>query len=153
MASGPRVRLASVRAIEVPDPVENTSAQPTDTPSTQPASGDDGGGGSPDLSFVDLLYAVPVADLAVRVSATRLHHVQPSGWTDVALTLTTITFGWTAHHNNRSELPPSITKRRQKPTRPFTNARVRKRVRPTASDRRVSILRVCAGVVRRSWRS
>jgi hypothetical protein len=54
------------------------------------------------LSFLDLLYAVPVADIATRVANTHLHHVTPSGWTDVALALTAVTFGWIGHHKNRN---------------------------------------------------
>jgi hypothetical protein len=60
------------------------------------------------LQFVDLLYAVPVADLAVRVSATHLDHVSASGWTDLALQLSVITFGWIGHHTNRRRLPPAL---------------------------------------------
>jgi hypothetical protein len=64
------------------------------------------------LQFVDLLYAVPVADLAVRVSATHLDHVSPSGWTDLAVQLSAITFGWIGHHTNRAKLPRTLTEER-----------------------------------------
>jgi hypothetical protein len=60
------------------------------------------------LQLVDLLYAVPVADLAVRVSATHLHHVTGSGWTDIGVQLCAITFGWIGHHSNRSKLPAPL---------------------------------------------
>lgn len=57
------------------------------------------------LQLVDLLYAVPVADLAVRVSNTKLRHVTASGWADLAVPLAALTFGWIGHHSNRSKLP------------------------------------------------
>jgi hypothetical protein len=63
---------------------------------------------SPPLQFVDLLYAVPIADLAVRVSATRLMGVTASGWSDIAVQLTAITLGWVGHHTNRRRLPPKL---------------------------------------------
>jgi hypothetical protein len=66
------------------------------------------------LQFVDLLYAVPVADLAVRVSATHLDHISPSGWTDLAVQLCAITFGWIGHHSNRGDLPPKLVEERAK---------------------------------------
>jgi CDP-diglyceride synthetase len=64
------------------------------------------------LQFVDLLYAVPVADLAVRVSATHFHHVTASGWTDLAVQMTAITLGWVGHHSNRNRLPAPLLKAR-----------------------------------------
>jgi hypothetical protein len=75
------------------------------------------------LSFVDLLYAVPVADLAVRISATHLAGITASGWTDIALSITLITFGWIGHHTNRQNMPGSVRERRLEFERPFTRAR------------------------------
>jgi hypothetical protein len=57
------------------------------------------------LSFVDLLYAVPVADIATRVGATHLRGISAAGWSALALSLALITFGWIGHHNNRRRLP------------------------------------------------
>lgn len=82
--------------------------------------------GNPDpvgLSFVDLLYAVPVADLATRVSDTHLHHVTPSGWTDLAVALWAITLGWIGHHTNRRLMPSSLKAKRLASTRPFFELR------------------------------
>jgi hypothetical protein len=53
------------------------------------------------LTFLDLLYAIPLADLATRVSATKLKGIPAEGWTEIALVLVVITFGWVGHHNNR----------------------------------------------------
>jgi hypothetical protein len=64
------------------------------------------------LQFVDLLYAVPVADLAVRVSTTHLRHVTASGWTDLAVPLVALTFGWIGHHANRKKLPGVLSEAR-----------------------------------------
>jgi hypothetical protein len=74
------------------------------------------------LQFVDLLYAVPVADLAVRVSSTHFHHVTASGWTDLAVQMTAITFGWVGHHSNRNKLPAPLLKARNGPKQ-FLTAR------------------------------
>lgn len=83
-----------------------------------------GEGDTPDvgLSFVDLLYAVPVADLAARVSRTHLHNVTASGWGDLGLALTAITFGWIGHHTNRQQLPPAL-RRLRAPATPFSGLR------------------------------
>ena len=53
-----------------------------------------------------------MADLAVRVSSTHLTGVPASGWGDIAVQLTAITFGWVGHHTNRRRLPPSIQAKR-----------------------------------------
>lgn len=74
------------------------------------------------LSFVDLLYAVPVVDLATRVASTHLERVRASGWTDVALALAAITFGWVGHHTNRQQLPPALKDVRNS-EQPFTQLR------------------------------
>jgi hypothetical protein len=49
-----------------------------------------------------LLYAVPVADIATRVSATELKNVPPAGWAQIGLSLAVITFAWIGHHKNRN---------------------------------------------------
>src|SRR6266550_3930408 len=66
--------------------------------STKPAD-------SVSLSFLDLLYAVPVADVAMRVSGTELKDMPPQGWGDIGLVLVAIVLGWIGHHRNR-ELAP-----------------------------------------------
>jgi hypothetical protein len=53
------------------------------------------------LNFVDLLYAVPVAALATRVSTADLEHVSAAAWGDILLALIALTFGWVGHHTNR----------------------------------------------------
>ncbi len=53
------------------------------------------------LTFLDLLYAIPLADLATRVSRTELKGIPAEGWTEIALVMAVITFGWIGHHNNR----------------------------------------------------
>jgi hypothetical protein len=74
------------------------------------------------ISFIDLLYAVPVADLATRVSATHLH-ISATGWTDVLLPLTALTLGWIGHHTNRLQMPVTILAKRRAANRPFTELR------------------------------
>jgi hypothetical protein len=73
------------------------------------------------LEFVDLLYAVPVAYLATRMSEVKLSAVTKSGWGDVTLALSAVTFGWIGHHANRKSLPSSARKREE--LKPFTTAR------------------------------
>ncbi len=53
------------------------------------------------LTFLDLLYAIPLADLATKVSGTELKGIPAEGWTEIALVMAVITFGWVGHHNNR----------------------------------------------------
>lgn len=65
------------------------------------------------LSFVDLLYAVPVAVLATRITETDLSDVRASGWTDVALVLAAVTFGWIGHHTNRQKQPQELKELRR----------------------------------------
>jgi hypothetical protein len=73
------------------------------------------------LTYVDLLYAVPVADLATRVSETHLH-MAASGWSDIALALIAITFGWIGHHTNRQKMPKAMADNRLRPQAPFAGA-------------------------------
>jgi hypothetical protein len=75
------------------------------------------------LSFVDLLYAVPVADLATRIADTHLQHVRASGWFDVLLALTAITFGWVGHHTNRQRMPEPLKSLRNSKQHTFTQLR------------------------------
>jgi len=73
------------------------------------------------LTFIDLLYAVPVADLATRVSKTDLH-MSVAGWADVLLALIAITFGWIGHHTNRQKMPRAMADHRLEPESPFAGA-------------------------------
>ena len=61
------------------------------------------------LTFLDLLYAIPLADLAAKVSGTELKGIPAEGWTEIALVMAVITFGWVGHHNNRRESPRERT--------------------------------------------
>jgi hypothetical protein len=78
---------------------------------------------SVELSFVDLLYAVPVADLAIRASQTHLQGVPASGWADLSLALWAIILGWIGHHTNRQKLPAKIREDRRRSDRTFTQLR------------------------------
>jgi len=53
------------------------------------------------LTFLDLLYAIPLADLATKVSGTELKGIPAEGWTEIALVMAVITLGWVGHHKNR----------------------------------------------------
>ncbi len=78
------------------------------------------------LQYVDLLYAVPVAELGTRIADTHLHGVPHAAWSDAALALTAVTFGWIGHHRNR-QLKQDTWQDTQTPacyadrTRPFTS--------------------------------
>jgi hypothetical protein len=74
------------------------------------------------LSYVDLLYAVPVADLAMRVADTHLQDVKSVGWSDVALAMTAITFGWVGHHTAYQQSPRALKALRKVP-QPFFKPR------------------------------
>jgi tryptophan-rich sensory protein len=73
------------------------------------------------LSFVDLLYAVPVAALATRLGDTELSNLSASSLSDVAVVLAAITFGWIGHHTNRKKVPGPAVKQEEK--QPFTTLR------------------------------
>ena len=49
------------------------------------------------LSFVDLLYAIPVADLAMRVDQTGFHGIPLRGLGDISLSLIVIVLAWMGH--------------------------------------------------------
>lgn len=71
------------------------------------------------LSFVDLLYAVPVAALANTVAETQLRHISRSGWADIFLALFALTLGWIGHHSNRQR-KAAQGHERPFPPKPFT---------------------------------
>jgi hypothetical protein len=83
---------------------------------------DDSGSDGVALSFVDLLYAVPVAALATRVSETHLKGVSASGWADIGLALIPLTLGWIGHHTNRLR-KQKLAAERSIPATPFTELR------------------------------
>jgi hypothetical protein len=56
------------------------------------------------LSFLDLLYAVPVADLAMRVSGAELHRVSLADWLALAVILAVIVLSWIGLHKNRAAM-------------------------------------------------
>jgi hypothetical protein len=56
------------------------------------------------LSFLDLLYAVPVADLAIRVSGATLSQVSSATWSALAVILAVITLSWIGLHKNRAAM-------------------------------------------------
>jgi hypothetical protein len=71
------------------------------------------GEGSVGLSFIDLLYAVPVVYLAERLGDLDPAKVTLSGWASVAVALAAVTFGWVGHHANRKRLPAFVGKREE----------------------------------------
>lgn len=60
------------------------------------------------LSFLDLLYAVPVADLAMRISGADLHRVPLSDWSALAVILAVIVLSWIGLHKNRAAMARTI---------------------------------------------
>lgn len=60
------------------------------------------------LSFLDLLYAVPVADLAMRISGADLHLVPLSDWSALAVILAVIVLSWIGLHKNRAAMARTI---------------------------------------------
>jgi hypothetical protein len=56
------------------------------------------------LSFLDLLYAVPVGDLAMRVSSAELARVSPADWSALAVILATIVLSWVGLHKDRAAM-------------------------------------------------
>jgi hypothetical protein len=60
------------------------------------------------LSFLDLLYAVPVADLAMRVSGAELHRVPLADWLALAVILATIVLSWIGLHKNRAAMATTV---------------------------------------------
>lgn len=54
------------------------------------------------LGFLDLLYAVPVGDLAVRVSGAQLNRVSAPEWSALAVILAVIVLSWIGLHKDRA---------------------------------------------------
>lgn len=64
------------------------------------------------LSFLDLLYAVPVADLGMRVSGADLHRVSLADWSALAVILAVIVLSWIGLHRNRAAMAMTTTIKR-----------------------------------------
>jgi hypothetical protein len=56
------------------------------------------------LSFLDLLFAVPVADLAMRVSSANRAQVSAADWSALAVVLATIVLSWIGLHKDRAAM-------------------------------------------------
>jgi hypothetical protein len=71
----------------------------------EPATGDQqDGGGTDSLSFLDLFYAVPVGDLAVRVGTAQLDRITAADWSTVAVEIAVLLFSWVGVHLNRADM-------------------------------------------------
>jgi hypothetical protein len=77
--------------------------------------------GSVGLSYIDLLYAVPVAVVAQLIAEHPSSEVATGVWANVALALAAVTCGWIGHHQNRRHLPRCLADREDK--RFFSTAR------------------------------
>ncbi len=72
---------------------------------------------SPDsvgLSYVDLLYALPVAAIANLIVEVHSSEVTVAGWFNVGLALTAVTCGWVGHHGNRKLMPKCLRQQEEK---------------------------------------
>jgi hypothetical protein len=56
------------------------------------------------LGFLDLLYAIPLGDLAMRVSGAELDQVSLAAWSALTVIVATIVLSWIGLHKNRAEL-------------------------------------------------
>lgn len=54
------------------------------------------------LTLLDLLYAVPLGDLAIRLSAAK-GKIPMLGWGDAGLVFAVLILSWYGHHRNRSK--------------------------------------------------
>ena len=69
------------------------------------ATGEQQDGGATDsLSFLDLFYAVPVGDLAVRVGTAQLDRVTAADWSTMAVEIAVLLFSWVGVHLNRADM-------------------------------------------------
>ncbi len=74
------------------------AARPRSGPGDEPAAGP----ALDQLNFLDLLYAVPIGDLAVRVSGAQLNRVSAADWSALALILAVIVLSWVGLHKDRA---------------------------------------------------
>lgn len=96
-----------VGAVQKPKPVGAVQKPAKGASANPPVAGaqDDAKKGPFDsLGLLDLLYAVPVGDLAVRVSSAELGAVSNAAWAYLAVCLTTLGFSWIGLHHNRAEM-------------------------------------------------
>lgn len=54
------------------------------------------------LNFLDLLYAVPIGDLAMRVSGAQLNLISAADWSALTLILAVIVLSWVGLHKDRA---------------------------------------------------
>jgi hypothetical protein len=82
-------------------------------PSGEPpdAGGASDGASVDSLSFLDLIYAVPVGDLAMRVSEAEPGRVSAADWSALALILWVIVLSWLGVHKDRCEMAEGEQKR------------------------------------------
>jgi hypothetical protein len=76
-------------------------------------------GPSVGLSYIDLLYALPVAAVATQLaalmtSAPTSSSVSKSGWANVVVAVTAVTCGWVGHHGNRKRLPVCLKQQEER---------------------------------------
>ncbi len=76
------------------------------------------------LSFLDLLYAVPVGDLAMRVSGAELSRVSSADWSALAMIMATIVLSWIGLHKNRAAMADESDPRRPIGLIPFWSLRL-----------------------------
>jgi len=73
---------------------------------TAPQAGQDDPAGTvpavDQLTFLDLLYSVPIGDLAVRVSGAQLRLITPADWSALAVVLAVIVLSWIGLHKDRA---------------------------------------------------
>ena len=55
-----------------------------------------------ELSFLDLLYAVPIGDLAMRVSGAQLSRMTGPDWSALGVVVAVIVLSWIGMHKNRA---------------------------------------------------
>lgn len=65
------------------------------------------------LGLLDLLYAVPVSDLAVRVSGADLGRVSMADWANLVVCMAVIILSWIGLHRNRVEMAASLKTHRR----------------------------------------
>lgn len=58
----------------------------------------------PGLSLLDFLYALPVADLAMRVSGAQWRRVPMASWGCLAVSVAVIILSWIGYHQNRHDV-------------------------------------------------
>jgi hypothetical protein len=67
------------------------------------------GQSSESFTFLDLFYAVPVADLAVRVSSADLSRVTFADWSAIAVEIVVLLLSWVGLHQNRARMMKALS--------------------------------------------